>query len=49
MPIDISADAEPKVVENSVVEPEPSQAVDTSAVNAWQHAQPEAAEEPMVS
>ncbi|VDK59362.1 unnamed protein product [Cylicostephanus goldi] len=57
VPIDISADAEPKTVEtsaettnenNAVSEEVANHAVDTSAVNPpWQHAQPEAAEEPM--
>ncbi|RCN38429.1 hypothetical protein ANCCAN_15661 [Ancylostoma caninum] len=48
VPIDISADVEPTVAENAVVPPEPDHPMDTSAVNPWQHAQPEAAEEPMV-
>ncbi|RCN29678.1 hypothetical protein ANCCAN_24561 [Ancylostoma caninum] len=47
VPIDISADVEPTVAENAVVPPEPDHPMDTSAVNPWQHAQPEAAEEPM--
>lgn len=44
VPLDISSDVAPQTVETA---PEPVPVVETPMVNAWQHPQPEAAEEPM--
>ncbi|KAK6732726.1 hypothetical protein RB195_016845 [Necator americanus] len=45
VPVDIAVEAHPKVIENAVLTPD--HPIDSSAVNSWQHAQPEAAEEQM--